>query len=410
MQHLIIKAITLFLIVLLCFETDAACRDSYMTFCDDLSDLDNYNIEDWRELVVGKESGDESQLRTIQFGSFPLNKMERLVTLIIIRQIKEIKMFTFTLNRFYHRLNYLELFGNDIKRLKFTTFDTMTLTKLSLVNNSIEHVQKGVFYNCHIKTIDLSHNKLEMIEKDVFTEKNLYNSTKELIIRHNQIESIESGCFPSSLEILNLDHNNINVLNAPLFENLDNLRELTLSHNNLKSIGFTIILTKLKWLDVSRNKIVVVYSQHLNNLTNLEVLDLGHNQIASPQVFQRFNFPQGTVQISLAFNKLTHLVIEENNFRDHIVFLYGNPWNCKCWQMLEQFMLDNKVKRNACDLKFFGNGEIPYCLEYDQSDCRSGNFVKNSNISQYDIQNFINVVKGSLDKVKCRLAPRLWQT
>ncbi|EFA02291.1 lumican [Tribolium castaneum] len=405
MRHLI----ALLLTVLLYNESDAACRHSYMTFCDDLSDLGNYNIEDWREIVVGTESYNASQLKTIDHTSLPFYKMERLVTLIIVGQIKEIKMFTFALNHYYNRLNVLEFYANDIKRIKFTTFDTMTLTKLGLVNNNIENLSKGMFYNCHITTIDVSHNKLEAIEVDVFTETNLYNSTKELILRHNRIELMESGCLPSSLEILNLDHNKMNVINIELFKNVCCLKELTLSHNNLKNIAFAIVLNQLRWLDASHNIVKVVYSQHLNNLTKLEVLDLGHNIIDSPVVFKRFNLTQRALQISLAFNKLTHLVIDENNFRDHVVYLYGNPWNCKCWQMLEQFMIDNKVKRSACDLKFFGNGEVPYCLEYGQSDCRSGSFDKNTNITRHDIDTFTNVVKDTLNKIKCRHSPRLWQ-
>ncbi|XP_008191917.1 insulin-like growth factor-binding protein complex acid labile subunit [Tribolium castaneum] len=389
--------------------TESMCRHSYMTFCDNLSDLQNYNVENWTELVVGTESHDDSQLQAVDSDSLSLDRLEKVVTFIIIGQIRDIKTYTFTLDPFFNRLNYLQLYGNDIRRIRFTTFDTMKLTKLSLVNNKIEYIHAGAFYNCEIKTIDLSHNKLETIETDVFSEEFFYNSTKEIVIRYNEIGAIQSDSFPSSLEILNLDHNNLKVLNADVFDNLDNLQELTLSHNQLSSLGFVKNLEKLKLLDVSHNKIVALTSQHFNNLTQLQVLDLSHNQLAYPQIFQKFNIPERhpPLQISLAFNKLTHLVIEENNFRQHIVFLYGNPWNCKCWQMMEKFMLDNKVKRNVCDLKFFGNGDVPYCIEFDKSDCRSGDFGKDSNISQRDIQNFVKVVEGSLDMIRCRLTPRI---
>ncbi|XP_044254154.1 insulin-like growth factor-binding protein complex acid labile subunit [Tribolium madens] len=405
----VLNMITFFSIGLFYTETDSTCRHSYMTFCDNLSDLENYNVENWTELVVGTESYDDSQLRTIDFDSLSLDRLEKLVTFIIIGQIRDIKTYTFTLDPYFNRMNYLQLYENDIKRIRFTTFDTMKLTKLSLVNNNIEYIHKGAFYNCEIKTIDLSHNKLELIEKDVFSEEFFYNSTIEMVIRYNKIEAIQSDSFPSSLEILNLDYNNIKVLNADVFDNLDNLQELTLSHNQLTSLGFIKNLEELKYIDVSHNKIVVFTSQHFNNLSQLQVLDLSHNQLAYPQIFQKFNIPERhpPLQISLAFNKLTHLVIEENNFRHHVVFLYGNPWNCKCWQMMEKFMLDNKVKRNVCDLKFFGNGEVPYCIQYDQIDCRNGDYVKNSNISQQDVQHFMSVVKSSLDKIKCRLTPRI---
>ncbi|XP_063923137.1 carboxypeptidase N subunit 2-like [Zophobas morio] len=393
--------------VLFSGEIKCGCRHSYLTFCDDLTDLNRHNVENWTELVVGKEDGDISQLHSVDYDTFSFDKFERLTTLIVVRQIKDIKTYTFTAEPEETKLEYLKLYGNVIKRLRFTTFDNLMLRKLSLVNNEIEYIHKEAFYNCEIRVIDLSQNKLEMIEAGVFTEDFLGNFTKELIFRNNKIETIEANSLPSSLEILNLDYNNIKNLNYNVFENLRHLQEFSISYNKIQSLPGVKQFGEIRVIDASHNRIVGINAAEFNELTQLEVLDLSHNRISYPLTFNKFNFPERhpSLQISLAFNKLTHLILEDDSFRHHIVILYGNPWDCKCWAIMEKFMIDNKVKRNQCDMQYFGTGQVPYCINYACNDCTQSK-VKHPNFTNTDIERFSELIKKTEGNVGCNLKPR----
>ncbi|CAH1371566.1 leucine-rich repeat-containing protein 4-like [Tenebrio molitor] len=386
-------------------EILCACRQSYMTFCDDLTDLSSHGVEKWTELVVGPEFANASQLGTINYDTIQLDRFDKLTTLMILHQINDLRTNTFDSDPEHSKLNYLKLYGNDIKRIRESTFAAVTLSKLSLVNNNIEYIHKEAFYNCEITTIDLSDNKLEKVEKDVFTEEFLSNVTKEIIIRNNRLEWIESFSFPSSLEILNLDYNKLSTFNYNVFHNLQNLQELTMSHNTLKSLPGLKPLKEIVIIDVSHNELITLTASDFNNLSRLEVLDMSHNKIYTSMVFEKFNFPKRhpPLQISLAFNRLTHLIIGCDSFRDHIVFLYGNPWSCRCWENLEKFMVDNKVRRNECDFQFFGNGQVPYCIDQPENDCTKPFF---KNITKLDLEEFTNKVKKSQKNVKCNLSPR----
>ncbi|RZC42115.1 LRR 8 domain containing protein [Asbolus verrucosus] len=409
MTDLTPNKLTILVLVLVFGKTWCICRYSYMTFCDSLDDFNTYDIENWTEVVVGSELSNPSQLRSINANDIPLDQFEKLTTMIIIGQVNDIKTGTFAIDPDDSRLEYLQLYANDIKRLKYSSFDAITLRKLSLINNNIEYIHKQAFYNCDIQTFDLSNNKLEIIEKEVFTDDLLLNSTKEIVIKFNQLEVIEPKSFPSSLEILNLDYNNLAHLRYDVFENLCNLQELTLSHNKLTEVPNVKSLKEIRFLNFSFNKIIAVRIGEFNNLKNLEVLDLGNNRISNSIMFRSFQFPQRhpSLQISLVFNRLTHLIIGNDSFRDHIVFLYGNPWNCKCWESLERFMVDNDVKRNKCDLMFFGNGQTPYCINYPGNDCTSDKtFIKNPNFTEKDKDQFIDLIKNKKNNISCSLSPR----
>jgi Leucine-rich repeat (LRR) protein len=262
-----------------------------MTFCDDLTDLSSHGVEKWTELVVGPEFANASQLGTINYDTIQLDRFDKLTTLMILHQINDLRTNTFDSDPEHSKLNYLKLYGNDIKRIRESTFAAVTLSKLSLVNNNIEYIHKEAFYNCEITTIDLSDNKLEKVEKDVFTEEFLSNVTKEIIIRNNRLEWIESFSFPSSLEILNLDYNKLSTFNYNVFHNLQNLQELTMSHNKLKSLPGLKPLKEIVIIDVSHNELITLTASDFNNLSRLEVLDMSHNKIYTSMVFEKFNFP-----------------------------------------------------------------------------------------------------------------------
>ncbi|KAJ3659756.1 hypothetical protein Zmor_011429 [Zophobas morio] len=388
MCRLELQRIIFLLSVLFYRELKCECRHSYLTFCDDLTDLQKYDVENWREVVIGNENMQNSQLHSLDYDTLSLEKFEKLKILIVVRQLNEIKTNTFNIEPHLTRLEFLKFYGNEIRILKFNTFVDIKLRELSLVNNNIEYIQEEAFDYTDIRSIDLSYNKLERIETDVFTDELLRKGTKELVFRHNKINRIELKSFPSSLEILNLDYNHLTYFSEETYANLYELQELTLSHNRIFQVADYI---------------------RLGELTELQVLDLSYNQINSSSFLKSITPPNKAkkdplLQISLAFNQFRFLDLEGNRLEQYIVSLFGNPWDCQCWPVMAKSMADNKMKRNQCDVRLFGNGQVPYCIYYGNDNCTktTENLEENDNV---DYEHFFEIIKARQDTVGCKLTP-----
>lgn len=391
-------------------ESQCKCYQSFTTYCETISDLfSTHETKKTTRLVIGDENNNNNnKLISIDSKTIPLDQMDKLTTLVIINTISDIKnnAFIFTKNR---RLEKFQLYKNKISRLRANTFVNATLNKLTLSYNDIEYVHKEVFSGCKLKTIDLSHNKLESIEPGVYDKGSfLSNITKEMIFSHNEIAHVEPMAFPSSLEILNLDHNKITVFYLTALKNLGNLQELTVSHNVIIDLYDLIDhLKELRVFDVSYNKLSAFRMKNINRLEKLQVLDLSHNRLDWKSDLTLLTLPKTRriLQISLAFNWYRDLDLNVQNLKGHYLILYGNPWNCKCWEKMEKFMVDNRFKRNKCDVEFFGHGSKPYCAYYEGNP-KCDNNVKEKFFFEKDLEFFLKTIDGER-YINCTLQVQL---
>lgn len=404
-----------FVMVVLVRETRGSCRESFMTFCDDFADLETIqaSLPIITEITIGSEISDPSQMISVNHSNFFLHRLPKLKGITILGRISDIKSFTFYISPTVLRLDYFKFYGNSIKRLRYNAFDSMKITRFKFIKNNLEYIQKGAFYNCDFESVDFSHNQLEQIEPGTLSDGSFrVNKTKQMILRHNNINVIGGPdyCFPSSLKILNLDYNKLGQLGHKIFDNLPDLIELTLSHNEISTLPNLQNLTKLELLDVSYNKILWIRFEIFDNLTNLEVLDLSHNRISNGNMFAASNFPSRylKLQIGLSFNHLNHLVVQNTTFKNHIITLYGNPFNCICWECLEKFMTANDVQRHYCDLKYFGSGNAPYCINYSGNNCSFVGYDNaNPDFTKEDLNRFLGLIENGNKDIKCNLAPQL---
>lgn len=342
------------------------CRQSFATICDNFEDYHQI-LEKVTELIIGSENSDSYRMTSANNDKIRLSEMINLKGALILGKINNLESNAFTTVPYNFPLDYLKFYGNDIKRLRPDSFRLLEVRRFSFVNNNLEVLQKNAFYRSTILTLDLSYNKLEEIEDDVLSDKALgrgiLRKTEELIITHNRLRVIYPKSLPSSLRILNLDYNNLNVLEN-IFDDLSDLQKLTVSHNNVYSIPKLKHLQSLIYLDFSYNKISFLQIRYFEDLPMLRNLNLNYNQIHNPDVLDVFRQVSSEsfvpeINLHLAYNNLTHLSRSQPLQLNHNIIMYGNPWLCKWWPKVQELI----PGRDACDLQYFGNGYAPYCVD-----------------------------------------------
>ncbi|EFN80713.1 Protein toll [Harpegnathos saltator] len=127
--------------------------------------------------------------------------------------------------------------------------------------------------------LDLSFNALARIDAHVF--KGLY-SLQILKLEHNDIETLADGCFASlaSLHTLTLSSNKIARFDAAHTTGLGQLGQLFLDSNRLRAVPKRVFanLTELQDLALSGNSLTEVPSA-VRLLHSLKTLDLGNNHV-----------------------------------------------------------------------------------------------------------------------------------
>ncbi|XP_044254148.1 keratocan-like [Tribolium madens] len=350
-----------FLLVVFSHMINAGCRQSFMTICDTFGDFKNYkNTEKVKELIIGSETRNSAMSSVNLMETLKLEKFQ-LSTLIIIGSINQLEM-TYHYECLYASspLKYLSLYGNEMKRIERYHFPLIPLKTFNLVNNKIESIRAEALTHNDVETLDLSDNFLQTIE---YSSLPLTRTTKVIAIRNNKLTHIEPKSFPSSLLSLHLDNNNLWHLQDGVLGNLVKLQELTLSHNKFKEIPDLSYLKQLVIFDMSHNEIKFVEKWTFKNMENLQIVDLSNNVIASHFILKWLDVPnkQPTLTISLAFNRLRYLDLENLPLQNKTFILYGNPWNCSKWNELKTGLTGHEGK---CDMGFLANERCPYCINY----------------------------------------------
>jgi hypothetical protein len=390
--------------ILFCFVvvfplSTCKCRQSYMTICDNYEDIINYDkADDFSDLVVGSSEVKKKELISIDL--FALTALENLKILVIIGQADRLRP-KYDGSVYTKKLNFISLYGNNLRQIHKGHLPTLHVRKLSLVNNNIEMIEGGAFEEHSIEDLDFSDNLLESIDGKVLSS---MKETKVITIRNNQLSYIEIDSFPSGLKVLNLDQNKLEYIQEHVFENLKNLERLTLSYNKLVIIPNISYLKRLHILDLSVNSIVTVAPNDLfDSLTELQSVDLSHNKIKDPRIIHRFVFgdTRPYLRVSLAFNHLRTLHVAKRIYLQEKTFiLYGNPWDCAEIKVVEKVLICHESR---CGLEFYSSGKTPVCINYS--------WKRKVDLSNYteerEIHRFQDSIKTNAELIDCDLLENL---
>ncbi|XP_035527477.1 trophoblast glycoprotein b [Morone saxatilis] len=215
---------------------------------------------------------------------------------------------------------------------------------------------------CFSQTVKCQNKDLDTIPQD------LPDNTKFLFVTGNNISHISVDSFPNRLELLTdlyLSGNEMESVDAEVFDNLPNLVRLDLSNNKFQSFSERAFphnntlqflnlsrslnnhsfmdevlgvlqsgnLLQLTVLDLSNNDLVILPDTIFTSLSNLVNLSLQNSSIISMQ--------NGTLKGPL----LRDLDLRDNSLRDLStttqaefslkpglrIRLAGNPWRCDCF-------------------------------------------------------------------------------
>nr|ANG08895.1 toll family protein LongTollC [Parhyale hawaiensis] len=258
------------------------------------------------------------------------------------------------------RLVVLDLSYNELYDLRTQVFNHLySLQVLFLSHNQISFLSDGIFSTlANLHTLDLSDNKLSVLESGTLkglavlthfiVENNALervaddsfrnsSSLQKLSVKGNRIDRIPKAItFLTLLQVLDLSHNQISVIERSNLKGLNNLRHLSLCYNIIGNISIDAIprMAHLQYLDLSFNQISGVEPGALEPLTELTALNLTHNFLghvnglaaplaklqilnASHNEIQWFDYaliPRNLVELDLSYNQVKVL---ENHFEVH---------------------------------------------------------------------------------------------
>ncbi|PSN45021.1 hypothetical protein C0J52_24515 [Blattella germanica] len=199
---------------------------------------------------------------------------------------------------------------------------TRDIKEIYLQNNSISVLAPGLLEGLdQLLVLDLSANELtsNWVNRDTFSG---LVRLVVLNLSHNDITRIDSHVFQDlySLQILNLEENNIEVIAEGAFSTLSNLHALTLSHNSLvqlESYHFTGLYV-LNQLFLDNNHIKSIHPRTFENCTNLQ--DLGISGNALTEVPEGIGQLRYLKTLDLGENHISKLI---NTSFDGLDQLYG---------------------------------------------------------------------------------------
>ncbi|XP_018575573.1 leucine-rich repeat-containing protein 1-like [Anoplophora glabripennis] len=259
--------------------------------------------------------------------------------------------------QYRHSLDVVTLENNNIPKLGYHVFQDLILRQLELRSNNILFLSNP-FYNCSIYNLDLKHNKIDHLSDITFSYTRLFHVN----LANNSISIIEPHSFPDTVITIQLSHNLLSSIGQNIFSNLFNLVLLCLAHNRLEYINFEKSdLGKLEDLDLSFNSINNLNQAGFSSLRNLKRLNLRNNHIKS---ISATNLQTSKLKIlDISFNffiNFPHASLPESL---NVIYVFGNPWNCKCLFDIEDSFSGNVVS-NTMDCKLSQIVNAPICISY----------------------------------------------
>lgn len=214
------------------------------------------------------------------------------------------------------KLTHIDLSFNDLDQISALTFDNNRNLDIIKLNDNIQLKQLPVegFDNSegsfNVYNFDISNCDISTIGENFFSK---MPKLSILNLKHNNIEILPRGLFKNLglLVELDLSNNLLGKLNKDLFLNNRNLQKLYLSGNPIPSIStrlfretnnlaeldvsdcdltqlwhesgpktkYTQVLDNLRYLNISMNDITTIYKSDLNVFGKLKVFDVTYNPL-----------------------------------------------------------------------------------------------------------------------------------
>ncbi|XP_064473061.1 toll-like receptor Tollo [Ornithodoros turicata] len=193
-------------------------------------------------------------------------------------------------------LQVVDMSNNQLNTIPPKLFHgSVDIRELYLQNNSLGLLSPHTFTDLQqLVILNLSHNQIssEWITHDTFAD---LIRLVILNLSHNKLRHINATTFQSqySLQILHLDHNQIETIDDNAFASLYNLHTLSLSDNKMKHLDiFTLNgLYVLSNLALDRNHLHTIHLEGFKNCSSLLDLQLSGNRLTDvPHALQFLRF------------------------------------------------------------------------------------------------------------------------
>lgn len=181
------------------------------------------------------------------------------------------------------------------------------LVLLDLGHNQLTRLSPEPFQDLYsLQILNVEYNQIETIEPNTFSA---MNNLHTLILSHNKLTAIDSSALSGLfvLSLLSLDNNEIVHINPDSFKNCSSLKDLNLNGNALKSIPWAVQnLTLLKTVDLGENVIDQLESPRLIGLPNLYGLRVTGNRVVNVSKNDLKELPSLRV-LNLARNRIQNV-------------------------------------------------------------------------------------------------------
>ncbi|KAK0079414.1 hypothetical protein PV325_001288 [Microctonus aethiopoides] len=215
--------------------------------------------------------------------SYGFSSLKRLRTLNISGNV--IRMVDDSALRGLRSLEVCDLSSNRIVALPTDVFKdaTNTLKELRLQNNSISALAPGLVTDMNqLVTLDLSRNMLTSSWLDSATFMGLIRLVL-LDLSRNKIAEIDPALFKDlyTLQILNLQYNEIETIPADTFSPMSNLHTLELAHNKLTYLDAYSLngLYAVSLLSLDSNALEGIHPDAFRNCSSMQDLNLSGNDL-----------------------------------------------------------------------------------------------------------------------------------
>ena len=195
--------------------------------------------------------------------------------------------------------------------LDVTNADLGSFNRLVIERKGITSLQPGDFAGLTLNVLDLDFNEIAELHPDTFSG---LDARETLSLQGNHLSTLPEELFVHvpSLMHLNLDSNLLNELPAGVFDSLTNLRTLDMNNNLLTELpeGIFDNLTSMQYnLKLGNNLLTSLPQGIFDNLPSFNTIQLQHNLLTEPPPVTdgKFPFPSLTEQLRLDNNLFTEL-------------------------------------------------------------------------------------------------------
>ncbi|XP_047528577.1 chaoptin-like [Vanessa atalanta] len=205
-------------------------------------------------------------------------------------------------------LSSLLLDNSEIELIENGTFQGLNNLKyLSLRNNSLKSSDLMCLDIPGLKYLSLSYNILDHLPVETFLNLPLLEI---LLLEHCNIEKIIEGSFINNNNLfkINIAQNIISDIPDKLFSSFNSITELNISNNFLDYIPYSMLdnFTLIETLDIADNLIPKIEISGLEKLTKLKSLILRKNEIQTISCSKKIILNE-LIQFDISFNRLDNL-------------------------------------------------------------------------------------------------------